>query len=413
MPELPEVETIVRELAPRLEGYRIAQVELKKTDVLRHVSKARLIKTLRGNTIEQVTRRAKHAVFRLSSGHRMIIQPRMTGSLVVHERPLTKEQTKYAVLICTLNDGRRFVYRDVRRLGTIWLLDEKGWKAYTERIGPEPLDETFTPFVFAERLRTTRTAVKKAIMDQRRIAGVGNIYANEALFEAGIQAHTQTQSQRVCRPARSDSRDPGSSRRRRRYHRARLSHGDRRPRTLSIRVTRVRARRRAVYALRQEARHHTHDRLARDDLLSALPALVHKRPQQISALPIETLRVGKMIEVTRQIADQETAVWQHARPIVEPGLKRARTLPSLDAPMPDLDFLVDLQQARDFEHESRDRQCHLQGGPGPAVEIRGIAHHGELLFLRIAQGQIPSGLRPREAAPYGYSALLPAPHRPE
>jgi len=192
VPELPEVETIVRELAPRLEGYRIARVQLNKTDVLRRVSKARLLKTLRGNTIEQVTRRAKHAVFRLLSGHRMIIQPRMTGSIVVHERPLTKDEAKYAVLICTLNDGRRFVYRDVRRLGTIWLLDEKGWKAYSERIGPEPLDETFTPFVFAERLRTTRTAVKKAIMDQRRIAGVGNIYANEALFDARLDPSKPT-----------------------------------------------------------------------------------------------------------------------------------------------------------------------------------------------------------------------------
>lgn len=186
MPELPEVETIVRELAPRLEGDRITRVQLNKTDVLRRVSKDRLVKTLRGNTIDQVSRRAKHAVFRLASGHRLIIQPRMTGSLVVHERPLTRDESKYAVLICTLQDGRRFVYRDVRRLGTIWLLDEKGWKAYTERIGPEPLEDTFTPFVFAQRLRGTRTAVKKAIMDQRRIAGVGNIYANEALFDAGI-----------------------------------------------------------------------------------------------------------------------------------------------------------------------------------------------------------------------------------
>ncbi len=192
MPELPEVETIVRQIAPRLEGYRISAVLLKKTDVLRHVSKARLIKTLRGNTIEEVRRRAKHAVFRLSSGHRMIIQPRMTGSLVVHEKRLSRDELKYAVLICTLNDGRRFVYRDVRRLGTIWLLDEQGWEAYTGRIGPEPLDETFTPFVFADRLSKTRTAVKKAIMDQRRIAGVGNIYANEALFEAGIDPSKPT-----------------------------------------------------------------------------------------------------------------------------------------------------------------------------------------------------------------------------
>ena len=192
MPELPEVETIVREIAPRLEGCRIARVELKKSDVLRRVSKPRLIRTLRGNTIEQVSRRAKHAVIRLSSGHRMIIQPRMTGSFLVYERPLTRAELKYVVLICTLSDGRKFVFRDVRRLGTIWLLDETGWSGYTGRIGPEPLEETFTPFVFADRLKGTRTAVKKAIMDQHRLAGVGNIYANEALFDARLDPATPT-----------------------------------------------------------------------------------------------------------------------------------------------------------------------------------------------------------------------------
>src|SRR6266513_5125317 len=115
VPELPEVETIVREIAPLLEGCRIARVTLKKTDVLRQVSKPRLIKKLTGNTIEQVYRRAKHAVFRLSSGHRLIIQPRMTGSPLVYDRRLTPEELKYAVLICTLSDGPKFVYRDVRR----------------------------------------------------------------------------------------------------------------------------------------------------------------------------------------------------------------------------------------------------------------------------------------------------------
>ena len=192
MPELPEVETIVREIAPLLEGSRIARAELKKTDVLREVSRQRLINTLQGNTIEQVYRRAKHAVFRLSSGHRMIIQPRMTGSILVYDRRLTRDETKYAVLICTLTDRRKFVYRDVRRLGTIWLLEEAGWIVYTGRIGPEPLEETFTPFVFAERLKGTRTAVKKAIMDQRRLAGVGNIYANEALFDARLNPAKST-----------------------------------------------------------------------------------------------------------------------------------------------------------------------------------------------------------------------------
>jgi len=186
VPELPEVETMVRDLTPRLAGSRIARVQLRKTDVLREVTKARLVKTLTGNTIAQVYRRAKHAVFRLADGHRMIIQPRMTGSFLVHETPLTRGELKYAVLLCTLSDGRVFVYRDVRRLGTIWLLDDAGWIAYTGRIGPEPLEETFTSLVFADRLRGTRTAVKKAIMDQRRVAGVGNIYANEALFDARL-----------------------------------------------------------------------------------------------------------------------------------------------------------------------------------------------------------------------------------
>ncbi len=192
MPELPEVETMVRDIAPGLEGFRIAQVQLRKTDGLRQISKSRLVQTLTDNTIEQVYRRAKHAVFRLSSGHRVIIQPRMTGSFLIHDHPLTRAELKYAVLICTLSDGRLFVYRDVRRLGTIWLLDEEGWIAYSARIGPEPLDETFSPFVFADRLKGTRTAVKKAIMDQRRLAGVGNIYANEALFGARLDPSKPT-----------------------------------------------------------------------------------------------------------------------------------------------------------------------------------------------------------------------------
>src|SRR5207237_1078669 len=140
-PDKPELgAAIVRELAPRLEGYRIARAKLAKTDVLRRVSKPRLLRTLKGNTIEEVIRRAKHAVFRLSSGHRLIVQPRMTGSLVVYDRALTRDEAKYAVLTCTIDDGRLLVYRDVRRLGTLWLLDERGWGDYTRRLGPEPLE---------------------------------------------------------------------------------------------------------------------------------------------------------------------------------------------------------------------------------------------------------------------------------
>jgi formamidopyrimidine-DNA glycosylase len=192
VPELPEVETIVRELAPRLIGHRLTAARLAKTDVLRRVSKPRLLKALKGARIAAVERRAKHAVFRLASGDRVVIQPRMTGSLIVYDRPLSKDEARYAVLTCTLDDGSQFVYRDVRRLGTVWLLDERGWARYTARFGPEPLDDTFTPFVFAARLRGTKAAIKKAIMDQKRVVGVGNIYANEALFQAGIDPSKAT-----------------------------------------------------------------------------------------------------------------------------------------------------------------------------------------------------------------------------
>jgi formamidopyrimidine-DNA glycosylase len=186
VPELPEVETIVRQLAPRLTGRRVRRAVLTKTDVLRGVSKARLLKILTGNRFQSIERRAKHAVFVLGSGERMIIQPGMTGAMLVYDRPLSASDSRYAVLTCALDDRKIFVYRDVRRLGTILLLDPRGWARYTAAIGPEPLDPAFTPEVLGARIAGLQAAIKKVIMDQKRLAGVGNIYANEALFTAGI-----------------------------------------------------------------------------------------------------------------------------------------------------------------------------------------------------------------------------------
>lgn len=188
MPELPEVETIVRDLAPLLAGRTFRQPQLHKSDVLRGVSRRRLLLTLDGNRVERLTRRAKHVVFLLASGHRMVIQLRMTGSLVVHRRPLRAAERRYAVLEVGLagGGGERLVFRDVRRLGTIHLLDERAWRAYTDRIGGEPLDADFDLARFRTALGGTTQAIKKVLMDQRRLAGVGNIYANEALFLAGV-----------------------------------------------------------------------------------------------------------------------------------------------------------------------------------------------------------------------------------
>jgi formamidopyrimidine-DNA glycosylase len=185
MPELPEVETIVRELRPRVVGRSLHEVRLSHDDVLRGVTRRRLLRELEGASVRALGRRAKHAVFDLGD-RRLVVQPGMTGSLVVHDRPLSPDESRYAVLSARLDDGRRLVYRDVRRLGTLLLLDQRGWQAYDRAIGPEPLDPAFIPDRLAAILAGSRQAVKKVLMDQRRIAGVGNIYANEALFAAGI-----------------------------------------------------------------------------------------------------------------------------------------------------------------------------------------------------------------------------------
>ncbi len=186
MPELPEVETIVRDLRPALTGRRIASAQLSHDDVLRGVTRRGLVRGLAGARVQEVTRRAKHAVLRLDRGTRLVVQPGMTGSLIVYRRALTREESRYGVLRLPLSGGGELVYRDVRRLGTLLLLDERGWAAYDSALGPEPLAAEFTPARLAEALQGTRQYVKKALMDQLLVVGVGNIYANEALFAAGI-----------------------------------------------------------------------------------------------------------------------------------------------------------------------------------------------------------------------------------
>jgi formamidopyrimidine-DNA glycosylase len=192
VPELPEVETIARDLAPCLIGRTLKNPRLFKSNGLREVSTRKLLGTLRGATVHDVSRRAKHVVFLLDSGFRLVIQPRMTGTLSIAAGRPSAEERKYRVLQANIGEGKRFVYRDVRRLGTIWLLDERAWLSYTGRIGPEPLHESFGVREFEKQLKGTRTEIKKALMDQRRIAGVGNIYANEALFRAGIDPSRRT-----------------------------------------------------------------------------------------------------------------------------------------------------------------------------------------------------------------------------
>jgi len=183
VPELPEVETIARDVRPRLVGATLSRVRLHKSDVLRGVTRAAFLRGLEGRCVATVSRRAKHLVILLDDGNRLIIQPRMTGSLTVERGP---GGDPYAVIEADLSTGGRLQYRDVRRLGAVHLLGPEAWKRYTARIGPEPLERGFTPDRLAQALANGDLAVKKALMDQRRLAGVGNIYANEALWRARI-----------------------------------------------------------------------------------------------------------------------------------------------------------------------------------------------------------------------------------
>lgn len=185
MPELPEVETMVRDIRPALLGRRFESVTLSHTDVLRGVTRARLLRTLTGARVEDVTRRAKHGVIHLER-HRFVLQPGMTGNLLIYDRPLTPEEARYAVLRARLDTGAEFVFRDIRRIGTLLLLDERGWQRYDRALGPEPLDPALTLERFVAGLGGSRAAIKKVLMDQRKVVGVGNIYANEALYCAGI-----------------------------------------------------------------------------------------------------------------------------------------------------------------------------------------------------------------------------------
>jgi formamidopyrimidine-DNA glycosylase len=194
MPELPETETIARGLNAAVSGARIAGVSVKHSDVLREVSARSLQRHVAGATIVRSHRRAKLIVIELDRGHRIVIQPRFTGGLIIDHGTLSREDRRYVAVSFALEDGRTLHYRDVRRLGTVSLMDPARWSDYARALGPEPLDPAFTPALLSGLLRGSRQAVKTRLMDQRRLAGVGNIYAAEALWRAGLKPSRASRS---------------------------------------------------------------------------------------------------------------------------------------------------------------------------------------------------------------------------
>jgi formamidopyrimidine-DNA glycosylase len=186
VPELPETETIARDLDREIAGRSIVSLHVSRPDVLRLVDPRALAKRLVGARITRCWRRAKLVVLDLSSGDRLVVQPRFTGALLIDAGNLPKRERQYSTVEFVLDDGRSLHYRDIRRLGTVALMDADRFARYTSTLGVEPLDRTFTADHLSVLLRGSRQAVKKVLMDQRAVVGIGNIYANEALWRARI-----------------------------------------------------------------------------------------------------------------------------------------------------------------------------------------------------------------------------------
>lgn len=189
MPELPETETIARVLDRHVAGARVLGAEVARPSVLREADAEAFAAGVTGAAIARVWRRAKLVVLELSTGDKVVVQPRFTGALLL-EGPgfaFPEAERRFVRLTLRLDGGRSLHYRDIRALGTVALMSAARFAEYAAALGPEPLDPAFTADVLRDRLAGSRQAVKKVLMDQRRLAGVGNIYANEALHLAGVR----------------------------------------------------------------------------------------------------------------------------------------------------------------------------------------------------------------------------------
>jgi formamidopyrimidine-DNA glycosylase len=182
MPELPEVETIKNELAPCVVGRRIVRVELPWEGIVREPTATELCARLTGRQITDISRRGKYLFFGLKDAETLVIHLKMSGALLL--KPANAGGEKYIRAILYLDNGTAVFFRDPRKFGRMWLIADCG--DITDGLGPEPLEPGFTAIVLAKRLERHTAPIKAALLDQGLIAGIGNMYADEALFEARL-----------------------------------------------------------------------------------------------------------------------------------------------------------------------------------------------------------------------------------
>jgi formamidopyrimidine-DNA glycosylase len=192
MPELPEVETTVNDLRPQLQGRKITGVKIIKSGSVAEPAEAAFVQGLAGRRIMSLGRRGKYLVFKLDNGQFLIVHLRMTGSLIV--LPAKQEPEKYVRILIELEGGRNLHFRDLRRFGRMWLVDDE--QSVVGELGIEPLGPDFTPEFFTSLLKKRTTAIKPLLLNQALIAGVGNMYADEALYLARIHPRQPADSLR-------------------------------------------------------------------------------------------------------------------------------------------------------------------------------------------------------------------------
>src|SRR2546429_8986563 len=187
MPELPEVETIVADLRPHLVGRTIVRAELNFPTIVRQPEPEAFIDAVVGMRIESLGRRGKYILLGAANDLLLVVHLGMTGQLRLVDPVTPLEKHTHAVFF--LDDGRHLRYRDPRRFGRLLLGTEEALLAAKKmpRLGPEPIDPEFAADELYRRLRKRRTALKAVLLDQRAIADVGNIYADESLHKARLR----------------------------------------------------------------------------------------------------------------------------------------------------------------------------------------------------------------------------------
>ena len=198
MPELPEVETVRTRLAPDVEGRTIVRARVDDIRLVRPELPESVAAALTGATIERVDRRGKYLLLRLASGETLAVHLRMTGNLL--RRTAGDEAPRFVRAELELDDGSVVAYTDIRRFGTWELLRDLvvADEFIEQRLGPEPFSDAFTPAFLYAALHRREAPVKSVLLDQRVVAGLGNIYADEALWAAKI--HPELPASRLRRP---------------------------------------------------------------------------------------------------------------------------------------------------------------------------------------------------------------------